>query len=90
MELCSTQMAVTTGDDIASNDSLSSPKCQKCHMERIEGTVLHKWARPDLKWTLADNDHLTAEFNPDDTTVASRRKSCKRRLVKLTCILRCE
>uniref|UniRef100_UPI003564B19B hypothetical protein n=1 Tax=Sulfurovum sp. TaxID=1969726 RepID=UPI003564B19B len=71
MELCSTQMAVTTGNDIASNDSLSSPKCQKCHMERIEGTVLHKWARPDLKWTLADNDHLTAEFNPDDTTVAA-------------------
>ncbi len=71
MELCSTQMAVTTGNDIASNDSLSSPKCQKCHMERIEGTVLHKWARPDLKWTLADNDHLTAEFNPDDTTVAT-------------------
>ncbi len=40
-------------------------------MERIEGTMLHKWARPDLKWTLADNDQLTAEFNPDDTTVAA-------------------
>ncbi len=71
MELCSTQIAVTTGNDTASNDSLSSPKCQKCHMERIEGTMLHKWARPDLKWTLADNDQLTAEFNPDDTTVAA-------------------
>ncbi len=71
MELCTTQNAVTTGDDTASNDSLSSPKCQKCHMERIEGTVLHKWARPDLKWTLTDNDHLTPEFNPDDETVAS-------------------
>ena len=62
MELCSTQIAVTTGNDTASNDSLSSPKCQKCHMERIEGTMLHKWARPDLKWTLADNDQLTNEF----------------------------
>lgn len=75
MELCSTQIAVSTngplGQDNGSEDTLSSPKCQKCHMERIEGTVLHKWARPDLKWTLADNDHLTAEFNPDDTTVAA-------------------
>jgi hypothetical protein len=74
MELCSTQIAVSTsgplGQDNGSEDTESSPKCQKCHMERIEGTVLHKWARPDLKWTLADNDHLTAEFNPDDTTVA--------------------
>ncbi len=75
MELCSTQIAVSTngplGQDNGSEDTLSSPKCQKCHMERIEGTVLHKWARPDLKWTLADNDHLTQEFNPDDTTVAA-------------------
>ena len=69
MELCSTQIAVTTGDDTGSNDTLSSPKCQKCHMERIEGVLLHKWARPDLRWTLADNPELTPEFNPDDTTV---------------------
>ncbi|HEY9129804.1 MAG TPA: multiheme c-type cytochrome [Sulfurovum sp.] len=66
MELCSTQMAVTTGDDTASNDTLSSPKCQKCHMERIEGTVLHQWARPDKLWTLADNPNLTAHFDPTD------------------------
>lgn len=66
MELCSTQMAVTTGDDTASGDSLSSPKCQKCHMERIEGTVLHQWARPDKLWTLADNPALTAHFDPSD------------------------
>ncbi|EIF51313.1 multiheme c-type cytochrome [Sulfurovum sp. AR] len=66
MELCSTQMAVTTGDDVASNDTLSSPKCQKCHMERIEGTVLHQWARPDKLWTLADNPNLTAHFDPED------------------------
>ncbi len=69
MELCSTQIAVSTGGDTASNDSLSSPKCQKCHMERIEGTVLHKWSRPDLRWTLADVPGMVPELNPDDTTV---------------------
>jgi len=66
MELCSTQMAVTTGDDVASGDTLSSPKCQKCHMERIEGTVLHQWARPDKLFTLADNPALTGHFDPED------------------------
>jgi hypothetical protein len=66
MELCSTQIAVSTGDDTSSNDSLSSPKCQKCHMERIEGTVLHQWARPDKLWTLADNPELTGHFDPTD------------------------
>ncbi len=66
MELCSTQMAVTTGDDVASADTLSSPKCQKCHMERIEGTVLHQWARPDKLFTLADNPALTGHFDPED------------------------
>jgi len=66
MELCSTQMAVTTGGDTASDDTLSSPKCQKCHMERIEGTVLHQWARPDKLFTLADNPALTGHFDPED------------------------
>ncbi|MEA1918786.1 MAG: hypothetical protein U9N52_03015, partial [Campylobacterota bacterium] len=66
MELCSTQIAVSTGDDTASNDSLSSPQCKKCHMERIEGTVLHQWARPDKLWTLADNPALTGHFDPED------------------------
>ena len=69
MELCSTQMAVTTGDDIASGDTLSSPKCQKCHMERIEGTVLHQWARPDKLFTLADNPALTGHFDPEDPEI---------------------
>lgn len=69
MELCSTQIAVSTGDDTGSNDTSSSPKCQKCHMERIEGVLLHKWASPDARWTLADNPELTPEFNVDDTTV---------------------
>lgn len=66
MELCSTQMAVTTGTDTASNDTLSSPKCQKCHMERIEGKVLHRWADPATLWTKAVNPGLTAHFDPSD------------------------
>jgi len=66
MELCSTQMAVTTGTDTASNDSLSSPKCQKCHMERIEGTLLHRWANPKTLWTKAVNPGLTSHFDPED------------------------
>ncbi len=66
MELCSTQMAVTTGDDTGANDTLSSPKCQKCHMERIEGTVLHRWADPGTLWSKAVNPGLTAHFDPSD------------------------
>jgi hypothetical protein len=68
MELCTTQMAVTTGTDNVMDDTISSPKCQKCHMQRVEGTVLHQWARPDKLFTLADNPHLTAHFDPEDTT----------------------
>lgn len=66
MELCSTWNAVSNGSDNNHNDSATSPKCQNCHMERIEGTVLHQWARPDKLWTLADNPKLTAHFDPDD------------------------
>jgi hypothetical protein len=65
MELCSTQMAVTTGDDSPAEETDSSPNCQKCHMERIEGTVLHQWARPDQLFT--DKDLLTSHFYPDDS-----------------------
>lgn len=66
MELCSTQIAVSTGDDTGANDTPSSPKCQKCHMERIEGSVLHQWARPDKLFTLANNPALTGHFDPQD------------------------
>ncbi|PHS38326.1 MAG: hypothetical protein COB07_08530 [Sulfurovum sp.] len=74
MELCSTQMAVTTGGDTAINDSLSSPKCQKCHMERIEGNLLHQWARPDLSFdaqTFKDavGYDLTPQLDEKDTTI---------------------
>ncbi|GIT97873.1 cytochrome c family protein [Sulfurovum sp. TSL1] len=66
MELCSTWNAVTTGDDNNMDDTMTSPKCQKCHMEKIEGTVLHQWARPDKLFTLADNPALTPHFDPAD------------------------
>ncbi len=67
MELCSTWNAVTAGADTNHNDTDTSPKCQKCHMERIEGKVLHRWAAPDQNWTLANNPSLTAHFDPADT-----------------------
>jgi hypothetical protein len=66
MELCTTWNSVSNGSDTNYNDSTSSPKCQKCHMERVEGRVLHQWARPDKLWTLSDNPHLTAHFDPED------------------------
>ena len=75
MELCSTQMAVTTepGDN-PENDSLSSPKCQKCHMERIQGNLLHKWARPDLSFDATEFETavgyaLTPQLDGKDTTI---------------------
>ena len=73
MELCSTQIAVSTGDDTGSNDTLSSPKCQKCHMERIEGNLLHQWARPDLDFDAATfkdavGYDLTPELDKDVST----------------------
>lgn len=76
MELCSTQVAVTTGDDTPTNDSLSSPKCQKCHMERIEGNLLHKWVQPHKSFVaaefLADVGYkLTPELDEKDTTVSA-------------------
>jgi hypothetical protein len=64
MELCTTWNAVTTGDDDNHADTSSSPKCQKCHMERVEGTVLHKCAKPDELFT--DKSVLTPHFYPDN------------------------
>jgi hypothetical protein len=71
MELCSTWNAVTTGTDSNHNDSTTSPKCQKCHMERIDGTVLHRWADPDTLWTKTVNPGLTPYFDANDTTVGA-------------------
>ncbi|MEA1982458.1 MAG: multiheme c-type cytochrome, partial [Campylobacterota bacterium] len=64
MELCSTWNAVTTGTDSNHNNDMTSPKCQKCHMERIEGTVLHKWAEPNQLFS--DKNVLTPHFYPED------------------------
>ena len=68
MELCSTWNAMSDGVGDNYQDSQFSPKCQKCHMEKIEGTVLHQWGKPTTKFTLASNPKLTSHFNPDDTT----------------------
>jgi len=64
MELCTTWNAVSTEGNNNHEDTLSSPKCQKCHMERIEGTVLHQWAKPDELFT--DKALLTPHFYPED------------------------
>jgi len=52
-------------DDATNNTSTeSSPKCAKCHMERIANkTVLHKWNQPDTLFTAADG--VTPHFDPD-------------------------
>lgn len=64
MELCTTWNAVSTDGNNNYEDTASSPKCQKCHMERIEGTVLHQWAKPDQLFT--DKAALTPHFYPED------------------------
>jgi hypothetical protein len=64
MELCTTWNAVATEGNNNHEDTASSPKCQKCHMERIEGTVLHQWGKPDQLFT--DKEVLTPHFYPED------------------------
>ncbi|UPT76630.1 hypothetical protein MN086_06120 [Sulfurovum sp. XGS-02] len=74
MELCTTWTAVSNGDDTNANDSVYSPKCQKCHMPRVdEEFVLHQWAKPTTLFTqefMAANNKtaLTPSFDPDDMT----------------------
>ena len=71
MELCSTWTAVSNGTDSNFNDSLTSPKCQKCHMPRVdEEFMLHQWAKPFTRFTQADmaaagKTPLTDHFDPD-------------------------
>ena len=77
MELCSTWNAVSNGTDTNYNDSLTSPKCQKCHMPRVnEEFVLHQWAQPTTLFTQADM-HLTPHFDPDDTTTTDEDNPVK-------------
>ncbi len=45
-------------------DTEYSPKCAKCHMERVANkTVLHKWNSPDELFTKEDG--VTKHFDPD-------------------------
>ena len=66
LELCSTWTAMSDGIGDNYTDTESSPKCQRCHMEPLEGkTVLHKWDQPDVLFTKEDTPHLTSPFDPD-------------------------
>jgi len=73
MELCSTWTAVSNGSDTNYNDSATSPKCQKCHMPRIEEEfMLHQWGKPETHFTqefMAANGKtpLTDHFDPNST-----------------------
>ena len=65
LELCSTWTAFSDGVGNNFEDTSTSPKCQRCHMEPLEGkTVLHQWDQPDKLFTLADNPELTRNFLP--------------------------
>jgi hypothetical protein len=63
LELCSTWTAMSDGIGNNFEASETSPKCQSCHMEPLEGkTVLHQWDQPDKLFTLSDNPELTKHF----------------------------
>lgn len=70
LELCSTWTAMSDGVGNNFEDTKTSPKCQRCHMEPLtekDGeavTVLHQWDQPDKLFTLADNPDLTEHFLP--------------------------
>jgi hypothetical protein len=72
LELCSTWTAMSDGVGNNFEDTATSPKCQRCHMEpltTIDGkaaVVLHQWDRPDLLFTEDDVEHLTYPFVPDN------------------------
>jgi len=73
MELCTTWTAISNGAGTNSNDIDESPKCQKCHMARVdEDFILHQWAKPTTLFTqdfMAENGKtaLTPHFDPDNT-----------------------
>jgi len=63
LELCSTWTAMSDGVGDNYTDTKESPKCQRCHMEPLDGkTVLHQWDQPDVLFTLEDEPHLTSNF----------------------------
>ena len=66
LELCSTWTAFSDGVGNNFEDTKTSPKCQHCHMEPLEGkTVLHQWDQPDVLFTKDVEPHLTAPFDPE-------------------------
>jgi hypothetical protein len=76
LELCSTWTAMSDGVGNNFEDSATSPKCQRCHMEPLEkvtdkdgnvkdAVVLHQWDQPDKLFTSDDAD-LTHHFLPPD------------------------
>ena len=70
LELCSTWTAMSDGVGNNFEDTETSPKCQRCHMEPLtekkgEAVVaLHQWDQPDTLFTLEDNPNLTEHFLP--------------------------
>jgi hypothetical protein len=64
LELCSTWSAMSDGVGDNYQDSKTSPKCQRCHMEPLANkTVLHKWDNPDELFTAEDG--VTEHFDPE-------------------------
>ena len=64
---CAIWQANSNFDNAASNtNTAESPKCTKCHMERVANkTVLHKWNSPDELFTAADG--VSSHFDPEGT-----------------------
>ena len=64
LELCSTWTAMSDGVGDNYTDTKTAPKCQRCHMEPLEGkTVLHKWDNPNELFTA--DDGVTEHFDPE-------------------------
>ncbi len=79
LELCSTWTAMSDGVGNNYEDTKTSPKCQRCHMEPLEtvtlkdeggekygkdAVVLHQWDDPGKLFTLEEEPHLTTNFLP--------------------------
>lgn len=77
LELCSTWTAMSDGVGNNFEDTATSPKCQRCHMEPLEEIkgedvmVLHQWDQPDVYFTSDDTDlthHFLPPIEPDNGT----------------------
>jgi len=64
LELCSTWTAMSDGVGNNFEDTKTSPKCQRCHMEPLANkTVLHKW--DDTTSLFTAEDGVTKHFDPE-------------------------